>query len=477
MMGEIKQIFLGSQAYQTQDPYASELLYNCYAENILDDNSVRTPIIYGTPGYDVWKNLGIQGNIYGFTSMNNYLYVVCGLNVYRINTNQESTLIGTLGTAPNRVQLTENGLQVTFLTEAGQAWYYNESDGSFTQITDSDFPASSSICTIDGYTIVSKQESGEFYVSDNRATQTWSALSFATAEAISDNIIKLIAFNRDLYIFGSSSIEIWQSTGVGTPPFQRISGVFTQQGTIARDSVVADVPGIFFLGNDNIVYLMNGYQANRISTFGIEYQISQIAYTADAIGFTYTQAGHKFYCLTFPSANKTFVYDITINLWHERGSFNANSSAQVKWACTYGINFNNLTLVNGVEPGKIYSLDLNTHTEDDKLIITEITTPLVLKSYNQFTVSNLILLMRGGVGTTKYNEGSIPKIMLSYSTDGGMTWQERPAALIGETGQWKRQINWTNLGIAREFIFKFKISDPVKRAIAGCYAQIIDGGF
>lgn len=477
-LGDIRQIYLGAESYKSQSSLSSsQRLYNCYAENTLGTSPIQTPAIFGTPGYDLWKDLGISGQIYGYTTMNNFLYVVCGLNVYRVNVNKAATLIGTLATAPNKVMMTENGLQVTILTATGAAYYYTESTGVFAQITDSNYPLSSSICTIDGYTIVSKQESGEFYVSSNRETQTWSALDFATAEAISDNIVRVASFNRDLYIFGSNSVEIWQSTGIGTPPFQRISGVFTQQGTIARDSVVVDINGIFFLGNDNICYVMNGYQAIRISTFGIEYEISKISYTADAIAFIYTQAGHKFYCLTFPSANKTFVYDITTDLWHERGSFNPSGSAQIAWSCIYGINFNNEILVNGIDAGKIFSLKLDVYTENGQEILTEIITPLVLEKYNQFIVNNLILIMDSGVGIDEPDNGSNPKIMFSFSIDGAKTWIDRRSGLIGKIGAYRQRINWMNLGNAREFIFKFQITDPVKRSILAAYVQTTDGGF
>jgi Phage stabilisation protein len=478
MMGEIKQIYLGAESYKAQSTLSSSgRLYNCYAENTLTTNPIKTPAIFGIPGSDEWINLGSYNSIYGFTQMNGNLYVVCGLYVYKINANKVSTLIGTLGTAPNLVQMTTNGQQVTFITASGTGYYYTESTNTFAQITDPNYMLSSSVCTIDGYTILAVQGSNQFFLSNENDTSTYDALNYAYATAINNNIIRVIAFNRNLYIFGSNAIEIWQSTGVGTPPFQRIDGVFTQEGSIAPGSIVADINGVFFLGNDNMVYVMNGYQAQRVSTYGIEYIISQIPYTSDAIAFIYIQAGHRFYSITFPSANKTIVYDVTADLWHERGSFNSDGSMQIAWAATYGINYNNQILVNGSSPGIIYNLDLNTYSENGNPILMEIITPLVLLNYNNFTLNNLILIMDTGVGTTAPNNGSDPMIVLEFSIDGGKTWMNRAPALIGEKGNYRTRVNWTNLGKAREFILKFKITDAVKRAILGCYVQIVEGDF
>ena len=54
--------------------------------------------------------------------------------------------------------------------------------------------------------------------------------------------------------------------------------------------------------------------------------IRETSTIADAIGFTYTQRGHKFYVLTFPTGGLTLVYDIAQGLWHERQSY-----GQTRW--------------------------------------------------------------------------------------------------------------------------------------------------
>lgn len=452
-------------------------LYNLYAENTNLASPIKAPAIFNTGAPDFWKDLGIYNEVYGFIEMNSLLYTVCGKKVFKITTNKVVTEIGELATAPDIVQMTENGLEVTILTSSGISYYYRESSNTFAQITDGNYKLASSVCTIDGYTIFSEMGSGRFFMSDLRDTTTYPATYIATAEAVSDNIVRLVAYNNQLYIFGTASVEIWQSTGVGDPPFKRISGAFFQQGIKAKGSVIVDVSGIYFLGNDGIFYGVSAYAPQRVSTFGIEEIISKMTRTDDALALVYTQAGHKFICWSFLTANKTICLDLTTGLWQERGSLNQAGTAQQRWNTLFAINFNNEIICNGATGGRLYSLNQNKYEEDGRTILGEIVTSLTYKEYNQFSIDNFVLVIDSGVGITEPAQGSNPMIMLDVSTNGGLTWQTRMPQPMGKIGQYNRRVNWLGLGTAREFTFRLRISDPVKRSILAAYVQITDGGF
>ena len=70
----------------------------------------------------------------------------------------------------------------------------------------------------------------------------------------------------------------------------------------------------------------NGYSPVRVSNFAIEYALSTYSTVADAIGSAYQEAGHTFYVLVFPTANATWVYDVSNGLWSNRGKWNPSSS-------------------------------------------------------------------------------------------------------------------------------------------------------
>ena len=54
---------------------------------------------------------------------------------------------------------------------------------------------------------------------------------------------------------------------------------------------------------------------------------------SDARAFTYQKDGHHFYVLTFPTGNKTFVFDASTSLWHERNATVPSTTINtVTWA-------------------------------------------------------------------------------------------------------------------------------------------------
>jgi hypothetical protein len=456
---------------------SSERILNFYAEPTPLDSPFKAAAIFNTPGLLSWAESNNYNPIYGVLVMGNYLYVIIGLTLYQISTTKIITALGTLGTTPNVVMMTQNGIQLTILTSTGQSYYYDSSSNIFGQITNVNYQLSGSVDSSDGYTIFSVQNSGQFFISALRDTTSYSALDFATAEALSDDIVRIVVYNRQLFIFGTNSIEVWYDTGNLTFPFQRIDGVLIERGLGAKFSTAIEVDGIYFIGDDGIIYRTRGYSLQRISTFAIEQAITNYSTFQDASAFIYTQAGHKFYCITFPSAKKTWVYDITTELWSERGSLDATQTSIQQWICQYHAYFNNTNIVNGTMNGKLYELDLNTYTEDGIPIIAQARSATQFDSYNYKFIDKLGLMMDFGVGVDGSGQGINPLLMMRYSIDGGYTWSNETTASIGDIGVYPQEVFWDRLGKCRSIIFEITISDPVKRTILGGYMKVKEGAF
>ncbi len=466
-------------AYQSRSRLlSSERTLNFDAEPSPLDSPFKAATIYNSPGFNQWLDFDVFNPAYGMQVMGDNLYVVIGLTLFKIDSSLTSTELGTLGTTPGRVMMTENGVQVTILTESGTSYYYNADTDTFAQITDGDYQLASSVTTLDGYTIFSKQNSGEFFISALRDTTTYSALDRATAEALSDNIVRVAVYNRQLYIFGTNSIEVWYNTGNVTFPFQRVDGVLVQRGLGAKWSVAQEVDGLYWLGEDKKYYRIKNYLPEPISTYGLEYQISQLERTDDIFSYFYTEAGHKYYVTTSPTGDRTWKLDITTELWTEAGSLNADQTQVGAWSAQYCAFFNGLNIVNGRMNGRLYSLDLNTYDEDGVPIIAEaISCTQFEDSYNYKFIDRLSLLMDFGVGIDGSGQGINPKIMMTFSIDGGYTWSEETQAEIGVIGSYPTEVFWERLGKCRSIIIKIRISDPVKRTIIGAYLKTKEGAF
>lgn len=79
---------------------------------------------------------------------------------------------------------------------------------------------------------------------------------------------------------------------------------------------------------------------------------------------------------------------------------------------------------------------------------------------NRFGVSQLWLDMEVGVGT-QTGLATNPKIEVYWSTDNGNTFKGPRIASLGKVGQYHVRAIWRKFGVARDFVFKFVITDPV----------------
>jgi hypothetical protein len=52
--------------------------------------------------------------------------------------------------------------------------------------------------------------------------------------------------------------------------------------------------------------------------------------------------------------------------------------------------------------------------------------------------------------------------MLQISRDGGHTWGKELWTTFGKIGQYLSRAEWRRLGMSRDWLFKLRITDPVK---------------
>jgi hypothetical protein len=190
-------------------------------------------------------------------------------------------------------------------------------------------------------------------------------LDFASAEGSPDGLVSLIVDHREIWLFGTNSVEVWYDAGTSPFPLVPVQGAFNEVGCIAAFSVAKLDNGLFWLGSDargkGIVYRANGYAAQRISTHAVEWQIQEYENLSDAIAYTYQQDGHSFYVLIFPSANTTWVFDVATALWHERAAFINGSFTRHRSNCQMA--FSGEIVVGDHELGNIYAFDLEVFSD------------------------------------------------------------------------------------------------------------------
>jgi hypothetical protein len=459
-------IIFARQSYKTKATQVSpQRMINAYAETKPTDTKGQSEyLLYNSQGLKIWKDLGVFTAVYNSQVMGDNLYVISGLNVYKIDTSKTVTLLGSLTGSPGEVELSNNGTQLTIIDSIGNGWVATTT--TLASITDADFPTSTDTVFIDGYTVVSEQGTGNYYISALNDSTSWNALDFGTAENEPDKLVGIEKFNGQLWLFGTDTVEVHLNTGNPDFPFERISGATLNLGCSAKKSITKDDKYLCWLGSDKQFYLATGYQPRVISTKPLHAEILDYSVVEDAKAFIFTQDGHKFYSVTFPTEDKTWVYDITEGLWHERQSIKNND--EVRWRANSHSLFTGKNIVGDFDEGILYEIDSDIFCEGEATMTSTVISKVIYSNTNRFILHRLQLDMEVGVGLIT-GQGWNPQIMLQVSKDGGKTYGAELWRDLGEIGEYRTRAVWRQLGICRELNFKVKISDPVRRAIFGGY--------
>ena len=206
-----------------------------------------------------------------------------------------------------------------------------------------------------------------------------------------------------------------------------------------------------------------------ISTYAIADQLSKYSTISDAVGMVYQQMDHVFYVITFPTANATWVYDRTENLWHERAWIDTNGGKnriRPAFLCqAYG-----KILAGDWENGTLYHYDLSNNTDNGNPIRRERTFPHLVNQSKRNSYSRFIADMESG-DTLDQNDYLIT---LSWSDDRGKTWKNPLTQSLGKQGEYLVWPTWPgSLGMARDKLFKLSWTCPSNTALNGAYVNVV----
>ena len=461
-----------------------------------------------TPGLEFLQTVGTGPirALWAHQTNGSDFYVVSGTEVYKLLslTGTPVKLGDVSGTGP--VSIADNGTQIFFACN-GPSYIYNETTNVFAQITDPDFPGAVTVGYLDGYFVFNEPNSQRVWVTSLLDGLSVDPLDFASAEGSPDGLVAVIVDHREAWMFGSDSVEVWYDAGNADFPLARIQGAFNEIGCVAAYSVAKLDNGLFWLGTDargqGIVYRANGYTGVRVSTHAIEYAIAQYGNISDALAYTYQQEGHAFYVLTFPSANATWVYDVSTQAWHERAGFDNGAFMRHRSNCQ--CNFEGNILVGDFENGNVYKFNLDIYADNggiQKWLRSWRALPTGANNLKRTAQHSLQLDAETGVGltgsmisetiylqtedgnylvtesgdylisddTTPITQGSVPEAMLRWSDDGGHTWSNEHWREMGNIGQYGYRTIWRRLGMTlklRDRVYEVSGTDPVKIAIMG----------
>ena len=433
---------------------------NCFYEARQDEEKTNL-IVRPTPGLTLLSTLPFT--IRGLYAVDTTLYAVAGANFYKIDALGVVTFIATMSSSISAVVgMAWNGTQL-IAVDGSNGYIYTPSTNIGAKITSANFPnGCTSVVYIDGYFLVNVAGTQQFYKSSLYDGTTWAALDFASAESNPDNVVAIDNMSSTLVLWGSSSIEFWQDTGGFPFPFSRLSGATSQWGLAALWSRAFVGNAICFLAQNSQgaaqVMMLNGYSPTRISTTDIEHLIMGMSMISDAVAYSYMIDGAVMYQLTFPTANKSLLWDSATKMWSVVQS--GVSRQGNRHNTTLGVSFNSMYYVTDYLNGNLYKLDQANYTENGAAVLRQITSRHIENDGSYFGISEILLDMDTG-NVPQLGQGSDPQLMISVSKDNGRTFGADRIVSIGKVGQYLYVGKATRFGISRDFVFMISCTDPV----------------
>jgi hypothetical protein len=351
---------------------------------------------------------------------------------------------------------------------------------------DSNIGVPNSVCYGDGYFFFT-YGNGVCQASGLYAT-TINLLDQITVNSSPTTLLRGVYYAQTLFLFTEATIEAWTDTANPAGfPFSRAAVI--PRGLISANAVAGFESNftatLIFVGNDNIVYLMQGYAPVRISTSDQERRISNVSDKTTLRACVYVSEGHAIWQLT--SSDFTLTYDITNSVWQERLSEGMNFS-RIECGCFAFGGW----IVGDYATGKLGQISANTFTEYGGALIYDFYSlpcanfpmrQIVKRADFNFVPGtglppsddDYTLVTQGAVSDTTIDNMANPTVRVSWSDDGGNRFTMPLERKLGKIGRGYQVISVLRSGQTSRYgrVWRLTVSDPVYVGLISGYMESI----
>lgn len=465
--GKVIPIF-GEGTYSKSAVVTRQRRLNVYFE--LRKDKDKTPVAcYGTPGLVQKFQLSTPLNlpVRAMLGTQSGLYIAAYNQFQSVSGSGSALFTGSLGTSAGQCSIATNaGNTQVVIVDGSVGYLYTPGASTFAALPASFPNGAKTITYVSNFFVAEQPGSQNFWVSNANDGSTWNALAFAAASAYSDQILAVDNLSGILLTFSQQHMEFWQATGASPQPFTPIQSAANEYGIAAIFSRGHVNQTIIFLaqnreGQAQFVQV-NGFNAQVISDPDIDSLVNGFSTYSDAVALVYGADNHKFYQVTFPTANRSFLYDTISGIWSEVQT--GSSVNPVRHTGNLSTYYAGQTLISDYATNRIYTLSPTTYTDNGTTIAREIITRHILSNFDRIRISSLYLDFETGVGLEN-GQGSNPQLMVSYSKDNGRTWSAERWVSLGMVGNYIARVLLRRFGSSRIATFKFRFTDPVKFVI------------
>lgn len=447
-----------------------------------------------------------------------FLLAVVGGDLFRINLVSEvPTQIGTIAGA-DEVSMDENLSSQISIVGGGENKIYNyhvnagaisdavyDSHGSdftpnYVTYQNTYFIYGNSKTDVDGSNWVVYKSGYDGVMAADAYKLSWvQTLKIQTKPDFAKAVLRIPGAGNNVLVFGETVTELWSDVG-GNQVYQRNSSINIDFGVASVATIAANEEFVAWLGVNErskpALMVSKGGQATRISTDGLDFLLSQVNFPTSSTAVLFRSSGHVFYILTFFDSTDNFsiVYDFTTNKLYDvtdwdQSAFPARQivfynnksyfisykdgqlyeiSSEITQYEVYGVAdttqsydiprirlSNTYRFPNRPEKFKIklFTFQIESGTTINAFpdpicygyIITEQTEQII------YSEDDLPLLVEGG-----YCETNLPRVDLTISKNGGITFSNAVSYYLKPTGDYKNQPRFNNLGYAQQITYQMR---------------------
>ena len=429
------------------------------------------------------------------------LWVVSGDTLYQViyNSNTGSwtqNAVGTLLTQTGSVGMSCNGTAASggnqlIIVDGPYGYIYNFFTGVFTQITDVNFLGSPQVRFQNQYFFLYRPNSSTFYISNIDNGLSYNPLYFGAMGQAPDRVNGIMDLYGQMWVFGYQHTEVWYDNpnAVGSQfPYNYYPNSSIDTGCMSAFSIAKLNDKVFWLGQNTrgkaLIVQGTPYQVITVSTKAISTLIQSFSDNDlnSAVAYTYQEDGHSFYVINFSEAQRTLVYDIEFNLWHERSYL--NNGQQQRQRGQYYTSANGFHILGDYASGDLYISSTDIYTDFGNPIqrirqgpfitVSDAPNPtLEMLFFSYFKVDLQVGI--DNPNSAVAGEQTYGIIVIEYSDDGGRTWVGYEPHTLGVLGEYYQTVWVTGLGQSRGRAFRTTITSPVPVAIMGAY-YILNSG-
>lgn len=449
----------------------------------------------------------------------NFLLVVVNSSVYSFDSNFVATFVGTLATSAEEVFIDENLNSQVCIVDGLNAYIYFYGSGgpSFTTQTLSGSLIPNYVTYHNTFFLFGNADTTSngakwyaySFASNTTISQT-TELALQTKPDFAIAVQRIPGQSANVLVFGTTVCEIHTQIG-GTQNYRRVNTISVDYGCLSVATIASADEFIAWLGvnesNAPVILVYQGQGAYAISSDGIDYLLTTIQFPEDSTSSFVKIDGHLIYQLTFfnPVDNLTLMYDFNTKKFFHLSDENLNYHPARDYAYfgneTYFVSLNNGSIyrtstditvidenITTTDPNQIFTIqriricDNIAQDDSDKFIANffrmtieqgndpgnpgaslDIIIPLITE--DAFAPPDAFLITEFDqviVDEASWNNQPTytipyqPRVDLSLSYDGGITFSNTVGRNLNQTGFRKNILSWNRLGMANVLTLKFR---------------------